>query len=73
MAPSQGMRSASPVQGPDFDTSEIKSTTMVLIADGSSGQQAVDAFGLLLQQEDGLTKLEEPLFGTPAAPSLDSF
>ncbi|AHD00738.1 TRAP transporter permease [Leisingera methylohalidivorans] len=61
------------VEGPDFDTSEIKSTTMILTADGSGGQQAVDAYGLLLLEEDGVVKLDEPMFGTPAAPSLESF
>ncbi|MEY8802935.1 TRAP transporter permease [Leisingera sp. XS_AS12] len=61
------------VEGPDFDTGEIKSTTMVLTADGSGGQQAVDAYGLLLLEEDGMMKLDEPMFGTPAAPNLESF
>lgn len=61
------------VEGPDFDTGEIKSTTMVLTAGGAGGQQAVDAYGLLLLEEDGLVKLDEPMFGTPAAPSLESF
>lgn len=61
------------VEGPDFDTSEIKSTTMIVTADGTGGQQAVDAYGLLLLEEDGAVKLEEPMFGTPAAPNLESF
>lgn len=61
------------VQGPDFDTSKIKSTTLILTADGTGGAQAVDAFGLLLLEEDGVVKLDEPMFGTPAAPSLESF
>ncbi|WP_417471869.1 TRAP transporter permease [Leisingera sp.] len=61
------------VEGPDFDTGEIKSTTMVLTADGSGGQQAVDAYGLLLLEEEGMMKLDEPMFGTPAAPNLESF
>ncbi|UWQ55552.1 TRAP transporter permease [Leisingera caerulea] len=61
------------VEGPDFDTSEIKSTTMLMTADGTGGQQAVDAYGLLLLEEDGVVKLEEPMFGTPAAPNLESF
>ncbi|MCB4454122.1 TRAP transporter permease [Leisingera sp. McT4-56] len=61
------------VEGPDFDTSEIKSTTMIITADGTDGQAAVDAYGLLLLEEDGAVKLEEPMFGTPAAPNLESF
>jgi TRAP transporter 4TM/12TM fusion protein len=61
------------VEGPDFDTSEIKSTTMIGTADGTGGQQAVDAYGLLLLEEDGAVKLEERMFGTPAAPNLESF
>ncbi|KIC19450.1 TRAP transporter permease [Leisingera sp. ANG-DT] len=61
------------VEGPDFDTSEIKSTTMIMTADGSDGQAAVDAYGLLLLEEDSVVKVEEPMFGTPAAPNLESF
>ncbi|UWQ64304.1 TRAP transporter permease [Leisingera caerulea] len=61
------------VEGPDFDTSGITSTTLLLTADGSGGQQVVDAYGLLLMEEDGAVKLEEPMFGTPVAPSLESF
>ncbi|EDZ45578.1 TRAP transporter, 4TM/12TM fusion protein [Rhodobacterales bacterium Y4I] len=61
------------VEGPDFDTSGTKSTTMILTADGTGGQAAVDAYGLLLLEEDGVVKLEEPMFGTPAAPNLESF
>ncbi|MEX0301691.1 MAG: DUF3394 domain-containing protein, partial [Leisingera sp.] len=61
------------VQGPDFDTSEIKATTLILEADGNGGAQSVEAFGLLMLEEDGLVKLDEPMFGTPAAPSLESF
>lgn len=46
---------------------------MIVTADGTGGQQAVDAYGLLLLEEDGAVKLEEPMFGTPAAPNLESF
>ncbi|MFW8593151.1 TRAP transporter permease [Cribrihabitans neustonicus] len=61
------------VEGPDFDTSKMTSTTLALTADGSDGTQMVDDFGLMLLEEDGVVKLEEPMFGTPASPSLENF
>ena len=33
----------------------------------------MDAYGLLLLEEDSVVKVEEPMFGTPAAPNLESF
>ncbi|UWR70095.1 TRAP transporter permease [Phaeobacter inhibens] len=62
------------VEGPDFDTGEQKTTTLILpVADGGDGQAQVDAFGLMLLPEDGVVKLDEPMFGTPAQSGMDSF
>ncbi|WP_282051567.1 TRAP transporter permease [Phaeobacter inhibens] len=62
------------VEGPDFDTGEQKTTTLILpVADGGDGQTQVDAFGLMLLPEDGVVKLDEPMFGTPAQSGMDSF
>ncbi|MFA3915557.1 TRAP transporter permease [Ruegeria hyattellae] len=62
------------VEGPDFDTGEIKETTLQLtIGEEEGGQARVDALGLMLLPEDGIVKLDEPLFGTPVADDLDEF
>lgn len=61
------------VAGPDFDTGEMTETTLVLTVGAGGGQASVDRFGLLLLEEDGTVKLEEPMFGTPAQPMMDGF
>lgn len=61
------------VAGPDFDTGEMTETTLVLTVGAGGGQASVDEFGLLLLEEDGTVKLEEPMFGTPAQPMMDGF
>ncbi|WP_271879492.1 TRAP transporter permease [Phaeobacter italicus] len=61
------------VAGPDFDTGEMTETTLVLTVGAGGGQASVDQFGLLLLEEDGTVKLEEPMFGTPAQPMMDGF
>ena len=62
------------VAGPDFDTGNMTETTVVLtIPEGADGAARVDALGLLPLDEDGMVKLDEPLFGTPVADELDMF
>ncbi len=62
------------VSGPDFDTLEMTDTTVVVtVGDEEGGAARVDAMGLLLLEEDGLVKLEEPLFGSPVADELGIF
>ena len=62
------------ITGPDFDTGKIKSTTLLLEITGEgTGAQRLDRFGLLLMPEDGVVKLDEPLFGTPFAEKLGTF
>ncbi|MEX0368004.1 MAG: TRAP transporter permease [Ruegeria sp.] len=62
------------VSGPDFDTGNMKDTTLILTVGPEEGGEArVDAFGLLLLEEDGLVKLEEPIFGSPVSANLESF
>ncbi|MCV6594676.1 MAG: DUF3394 domain-containing protein, partial [Silicimonas sp.] len=69
-APGSTMRIA--VAGPDFDTGNMTETTVVLtIGDEADGAARIEALGLLTLEEDGLVKLEEPLFGTPLADDLD--
>lgn len=62
------------VAGPDFDTLEMVDTTVVVtVGDEEGGAARVEAMGLLLVPEDGLIKLDEPLFGTPVADDLGIF
>ncbi|MVO14581.1 TRAP transporter permease [Parasedimentitalea huanghaiensis] len=62
------------VQGPDFDTSKVKSTTLVMVIEGEGdGQSRADTYGFMLLEEDGLMKLDEPMFGTPVSTKIESF
>ncbi|MDP5216247.1 TRAP transporter permease [Ruegeria sp. 2205SS24-7] len=62
------------VEGPDFDTGEMKETTLQLtIGEEPDGQARVDALGLMLLPEDGVVKLDEPLFGTPISDEMGTF
>ena len=62
------------ISGPDFDTLEMADTTVVVtVGDEEGGAARVEAMGLILIPEDGLIKLEEPLFGTPVADDLGIF
>ena len=62
------------ISGPDFDTLEMTDTTVVVpVGSEEGGAARVEALGMLLIEEDGLVKLEEPLFGTPVADDLDIF
>ncbi|WP_170608687.1 TRAP transporter permease [Ruegeria arenilitoris] len=62
------------VSGPDFDTLEMTDTTVVVpVGSEEGGAARVEAMGLLLLAEDGLVKLEEPMFGSPVADDLDIF
>ncbi len=62
------------VSGPDFDTGETKETTLVLpVAGAGSGDARLTEFGLLLLEEDGVVKMDEPAFGSPFAETLQSF
>ena len=62
------------VSGPDFDTGETKSTTLVLpVTDGGTGEERLEAFGLMLLADGDVVALEEPIFGTPFADTLQNF
>ncbi len=62
------------VNGPDFDTGELKDTTLVLAvpAEGT-GAERLEGFGLTLAEDGGNMVLEEPIFGTPFADTLSGF
>jgi len=62
------------VSGPDFDTGDTKETTLVMPIEGDgTSEDRMNAFGLLLLNEDGVVKMDEPAFGSPFADSLSSF
>ncbi|MGC1504924.1 MAG: TRAP transporter permease [Sulfitobacter sp.] len=61
------------VSGPDFDTGETKETTLVLPVGAGTVDERLTASGLLLLEEDGKMKMDEPSFGSPFADSLSSF
>lgn len=61
------------VSGPDFDTGEIKETTLLVpIGDEPEGTR-MEAYGLLTVPEGDDVALEEPLFGTPFADTFQSY
>jgi hypothetical protein len=54
------------VAGPDFDSGEMRETHFTLkIEDGVDGAERLKARGLVVIEEDGLVKLDEPFPGTP--------
>ncbi|MEP5762663.1 MAG: TRAP transporter permease [Litoreibacter sp.] len=62
------------VSGPDFDTGETTETTLVMPISGEgSSDERLTAFGMLLIEEDGAVKMDEPAFGSPFADALSSF
>ncbi len=62
------------VSGPDFDTGNIKETTIILTAGNQEGGDArLSAMGLMVMEEAGAMKLDEPMPGTPLFKKLGSF
>jgi hypothetical protein len=62
------------VSGPDFDTSEIKDTTLVVsIKEEKSGAERLAATGLILLEEEGIVKMDEPGFSSPFVKNLEGF
>ena len=62
------------VSGPDFDTGEMKDMSLVVpVGEGEDGASRLEAMGFVLLEEDGMVKMEEPLFGAPIADQMGSF
>ena len=62
------------VTGPDFDTGDSKDTTLVLTPEGEgTGEERLEALGILLLEEDGVVKMEEPIFGSPYADTMQGY
>ncbi len=62
------------VRGPAFATGAEAQTTLVMdiVGDGDAAQR-IDASGLLIYPEGDVMRLDEPMFGSPAAEKLGSF
>ncbi|MGI9365453.1 MAG: TRAP transporter permease [Rhizobiaceae bacterium] len=54
------------VSGPDFDTGEVTSTTILVpLGDRKEAIERLEATGLTVSVEDGMAKIDEPLPQTP--------
>ena len=58
------------VSGPDYDTGEVRPTTIVVPGLTGNAEAALSAQGLTVMAEDGKLLLEEPFPGTPHFESL---
>ncbi|MCH9672663.1 MAG: DUF3394 domain-containing protein, partial [Gammaproteobacteria bacterium] len=59
------------VSGPDFDTGEIASTTLLVpLGDRAEAVKRLEKAGLQINLEDGLAKIEEPFPGSPFFESI---
>ncbi|MEM7249924.1 MAG: TRAP transporter permease [Pseudomonadota bacterium] len=59
------------VSGPDFDTGETSSTTLLVpLGDRAEAVKRLEAAGLNVTLEDGLAKIDEPFPGTPFFESI---
>jgi TRAP transporter 4TM/12TM fusion protein len=62
------------IEGPDFNTGDITSTTLVMQIEGEgSAADRIDASGLLLFPEGDVVRLDEPMFGSDTAEALADF
>ena len=62
------------VSGPDFDTFEPKDVSLLLnIETDASGAERAERMGFTLVTEDGVMKLDQPMFGTPIESDLSGF
>ena len=61
------------VNGPDFDTSELRDTTIVLAIGEEAPADRLAAMGLSLFEEGDALALDEPMFGSPHAAALADY
>ncbi|KUJ86161.1 C4-dicarboxylate ABC transporter [Ruegeria marisrubri] len=62
------------VEGPDFDSGKLRESHVTLtIGEGADGAARLEAQGLLVFEEDGMLKLEEPFPGTPLFETLGNY
>lgn len=62
------------VSGPDYKTGKVKDTTLVInVSDDKSGAERLTQTGLMLLEEEGVVKMEEPSFSSPFVKALKGF
>ena len=61
------------IEGPDFNTGALRSTTLRLIVDDTPPEQRLNETGLILMPSDDGVALDEPMFGTPYQEELGDF
>ncbi len=61
------------VNGPDFDTRELRDTTILLAIGDEAPADRLLAMGLSLQSNDGALTVEEPMFGSPHSSALADY
>ncbi|MDR9484954.1 MAG: TRAP transporter permease [Sediminimonas sp.] len=62
------------VSGPDFDTFEPKDVSLLLnVEKDAPGAERAERMGFILMPEDGVMKLDQPMFGTPIESDLSGF
>lgn len=62
------------IEGPDFNTGDMTSTTLVMQIEGEgSAAERIDASGLLLFPDGDVVRLDEPMFGSDTAEALANF
>ncbi len=59
------------IRGPDFKTGQSTETTVVMdVTDDAPAEQRIADYGLLSYDDGGVTRLDEPMLGTPLAEAL---
>jgi hypothetical protein len=62
------------ISGPDFDTGEMKDMSLIVpVPEDEGGAARMEAMGFIAMEEDGVMRLEEPMFGAPIADQMSSF
>jgi TRAP transporter 4TM/12TM fusion protein len=61
------------INGPDFDTSELRDTTILLEVGEEAPADRLSAMGLMLIPEGDTLALDEPMFGSPHSDALADY
>ena len=61
------------INGPDFDTSELRDTTILLAIGDEAPADRLTAMGLSFFDEEGALTVEEPMFGSPHSSALADY
>jgi hypothetical protein len=61
------------INGPDFDTSELRDTTILLAIGDEDPAARLDAMGLAVFDQEGTLALDEPMFGSTHSSALADY